>query len=144
VTDEKYDEAHKLLQKALKERKDFPHAETLLDYTNVANKIENELKTVNQLMDDKAYQESLEHIAAAEDRLTAYSGPVVSNLVDEINQLHATAKLELLKVQLDESPSYEELRILIWEAEEINLPEADDIADSIRKRMIDYTFSRAS
>lgn len=144
ILDENYIKANTVLEEALKQKSNFSQAQISLNYTNEANLILEQLETAEKLLTDGEYKPSLDLINDAEEKLTTYNGPAVNNLVEKIDQTHATAKLEQLKAQLEQGPSINELRILIWEAEEINHPEAQTMATSIRDRIVDYTFSKAS
>lgn len=144
MLDEDFNGATDLLEDALKKRKNFAQAETALDFSNKVIAIEKQLGEINELLANKEYKTSLEMIDYAEEELSSYSGPAVSKLVEKINDTYSIAKLEQLNAQLEEGPSINDLRILIWEAEEINHPDADKIVAAIRDRIIDYTFSKAS
>lgn len=144
MLDEDFNGATDLLEDALKKRKNFAQAETALDFSTKVIAIEKQLDEINELLANKEYKTSLEMIDYAEEELSSYSGPAVSKLVEKINDTYSIAKLEQLNAQLEEGPSINDLRILIWEAEEINHPDADKIVAAIRDRIIDYTFSKAS
>lgn len=144
MLDDNFNEANKLLEEALKHRKKFTQASTSLDFSNEAVSIETQLQEVDKLLTNKDYKTSLEMIDHAEEELSSYSGPAVSMLVEKINNAYSKVKIEQLRAKLDEGPSINELRILIWEAEEVNHPDANSIATTIRERIIDYTFSKAS
>ena len=115
-----------------------------MQYTNEAIQIEEQLKVTDQLLQDGDYNDALDILHLAEDKLKTYQGPVVSELVEKIDQTHASILLEQLKTKLEDSPSMNEIRILIWEAEEINHPEASDIVTQLRNELVEYTFSTAS
>lgn len=144
MLDDNFNEANQLLEEALKHRKKFTQAATSLDFSNEAVSIEKRLQEVDKLLENKDYKTSLEMIDHAEEELSSYSGPAVSMLVEKINNTYSKVKMEQLRAKLDEGPSINELRILIWEAEEVNHPDANSIATTIRERIIDYTFSKAS
>ncbi|MHA6252034.1 zinc-ribbon domain-containing protein [Oceanobacillus sp. CAU 1775] len=144
LMEENYTEANELLQASLNQKEHFSQAEVLYNYTNVANQTEEELVEVQRLLENGEFEESIALISTLESKLTAFHGPAVSLLIEKLNNYYALAKLEQLKVKLDDGPSFNELRILIWEADEINHPESPEIVSSIRERIIDYTFSRAS
>ncbi|MCF3944751.1 zinc-ribbon domain-containing protein [Oceanobacillus alkalisoli] len=144
LLDEDYEQASQLLQSSLDYRKDFSQAQVALQYTNEALQIDERLKKTDQLLQDRSYNEALDILHVTEDKLKTYQGPVVSKLVEKINQTHASVLLEQLKTKLEDSPSIDEIRMLIWEAEEINHSEANDIVTQLRNELVEYTFSTAS
>lgn len=144
LMEEKYSKANERLTESLDYRKQFTQAEILFNYTIVAKHIEDELLEAEKLIDNNEFESAIEMISTLENQLTSYHGEGVSFLIEKLNDSLALAKLEQLKEKLEGGPSFNELRILIWEAEEINHPESPEIVTSIRKRIIDHTFSRAS
>lgn len=144
IMDENYDEANVVLLESLKHRSNFTQAEISLDYTNEATLINDQLGEAKKFLENREYKPALDLINDTEEKLKSYNGPAVSKLIEKIDTAYGITKLEQVKTQLEEEPSINELRILIWEAEEINHPEAKAISTSIRDRIIDYTFSRAS
>ena len=49
-----------------------------------------------------------------------------------------------MKNKLDNEPSMDDLKVLLWEADSINNEEAQKITNEIREQIINYTFSKAS
>ncbi|WP_156856344.1 zinc ribbon domain-containing protein [Oceanobacillus sp. AG] len=139
-----YAQANQLLQDSLRHRKDFNQAQVALQYTAEAISIGEQLEKAEQLLQTEDYNEALDILHLAEDKLKTYQGPVVSELVEKIDQTHASVLMEQLKAKLEKSPSMNEIRMLIWEAEEINHPEANEIVMQLRNELIEYTFSTAS
>lgn len=144
LMEENYSEANERLSESLDQRSQFTQAEILFNYTVVAQYIEEELIEAEKLIDNKEFEAAIEMISIMEGQLTSYHGEGVSLLIEKLNDSMDLAKLEQLKEKLEAGPSFNELRILIWEAEEINHPDSVEIETSIRNRIIDHTFSRAS
>lgn len=144
LVEEEYKDANTLLQQALDYRGDFTQAQTALHYTSEALEVEKELEKAQELVDDKEYGASLELIHQAESRLNNYHGSLVSTLVEKIDASQADVRLGELQSKIENGPSINEVRLLIWEAEEINHPESVDIAANLRNQLVDYTFSKAS
>ncbi len=144
LMEEHYDEATDVLQDALKHRKDFSPAAAALEYANEALQIENQLKEAEQLLAEKDYQSAIALLHESEDKLNRFQGPLVTMLVDKIDAFHADARLQKLEDKIAAGPSINEIRVLIWEADEINHPDTEEIAELLRNQLVDYTFSKAS
>lgn len=142
--EEKYEQARELLEDSIKYKKDFSHAQVALEYAIEAIQIKEQLDKAKELLNENEYKASLELLLETEEKLNNYQGPLVSLLVEKIETLHSTVKFAQLQAKIVEDPSINAIRNLIWEAEEINHPEAKELAEQLRNQLVDYTFSKAS
>ncbi|MCM3739866.1 zinc ribbon domain-containing protein [Oceanobacillus luteolus] len=144
LLEEEYKKAGELLQESLQHRKDFTQAQIALRFSKDALRIEEQLDKAKQTLENEDYNHSLELIHEAENNLNTYHGSIVSTLVEKIDEFQALVRLQELQAKLSQTPSIDEIRILIWEAEEIKHPDANEIALQLREQLVDYTFSKAS
>jgi tetratricopeptide (TPR) repeat protein len=143
LMDENYSEASELFNQALEYRSDFDQAEIALDYSEEAIEIE---KNLNDIEEEGNIEltDTLAHIQEMETELNKYQGEAVSILIEKLDQAQSNLKLRILQDTIDKGPSMNEIRMLIYEAEEINHPEAGRIANELRTQLVDYTSSKAS
>lgn len=139
-----YQKALQSFSNALDLNPNFPSAEENKNFMNITIEIQGELSRVDYLIQEQNFQESLELLSNAEDRLKNYKGELVSNLVDEIVSNRKTTQLEHLNAQMEEDPSFEDLKTLLWQAEAIQIEQANVIADDIRNRIVSYAYSNAN
>ena len=144
LLNEEYDEATDLLEASIQHKKDFTYAQVALDYSKAAIQIEEQLKKAGDLSKREDYKAAIDLLRDAEENLNMYQGPLVSSLVEKIDTLHADVQLEQLRAIIAEGPSIDVIRLLIWEAEEINHPDAKEVAEQLRNQLVEYTFSKAS
>ncbi len=127
------------LNNALEHKENFPAAIELRDYTKLAIIIEEDLNVENT-----DYQESLMLINEGKKELSNYSGKAVEQLQEKLNNAQVNIQLEKVKAKLANEPSITTLQTILWEAEGIQDPEAEEIAQSIREQLIAYTSTKAN
>jgi len=139
LLDEEYQQALTSLNNALEQKENIPAAEELRDYTKLGIIIEENIETEN-----KDYQEALILINEGKKDLTNYSGEAVDQLREKLNHAQVNIQLEKVKAKLANEPSITALQTILWEAEGIQDPEAEEIATSIREQLIAYTATEAN
>lgn len=139
-----FPEAEQLFQKAVEHKKKFPQAITSRDFTQIAIHNETLLEQADYELEENNYQKALDLIKNAESDLNNYNGTAVTTVIDKLTKKRTEIKLTQLKDNLDNEPSIDDLKVLLWEADSINNDEAKQITDDIREQIIDYTFSKAS
>ncbi|SEQ63739.1 hypothetical protein SAMN05216232_2949 [Virgibacillus subterraneus] len=139
-----YGEAKELLQSALENSKEFKQADIALTYVQEALKIENSIEKANNYLKKQEYQKALSLINDAENSLSNYNGNAVTQLIDKLTSKRNLIKIEELKHKLNQNPSINDMKALLWEAESIKHDEAAEITTDIRNQIVDYTFSKAS
>ncbi|WP_390292867.1 zinc-ribbon domain-containing protein [Virgibacillus kekensis] len=142
--DGKYDEAEDLLHSALEQNKHFSQAEVALSYVQKAIQIENSLSEAKEALAQQKFQEALTLINEAEKELKNFNGDAVKPLISNITAHRNTVKIEELKYRLQQKPSIDDLKTLVWEAEAIKTDQGKEITADIRNQIVDYTFSKAS
>ncbi|SDQ65396.1 zinc ribbon domain-containing protein [Virgibacillus salinus] len=144
VMEGQYGEAKELLQSALENSKEFKQADIALTYVQEALKIENSIEKANNYLKKQEYQKALSLINDAENSLSNYNGNAVTQLIDKLTSKRNLIKIEELKHKLNQNPSINDMKALLWEAESIKHDEAAEITTDIRNQIVDYTFSKAS
>lgn len=139
-----YEEAKKYFEDALDQKENFPQASTAVEFMDIAMRIQSKLDDAAKHLAKQDYNEALNLIAETESSLKNYNGSVVKKLVNEIVLTRNTIKIDQLKSQLQNDPTIDELKGLLWEAEAIKNSEAEKITADIRNQIIDYTYSMAS
>ncbi|MDC3412743.1 zinc-ribbon domain-containing protein [Aquibacillus sp. 3ASR75-11] len=142
--DGSYDKASSAFTEALSYKPNFPAAETNQVFMGIAKKVTNLLNDAQEQSKENSFNEALELIDSAENKLQNYNGEVVNELIKSISEQRNSIKLQQLTVEMNNDPTIEELKTLLWQAQAIKLEEATRIATEIRDRIIAYTFSRAS
>lgn len=139
-----YAAAEQLFAEALQLKSNFPQADTSLLFTKRALEIQSSLIKAEELLLEKNYQEAISIINEAESEIQNFYGPAISDLISRIISQRNDVKIEQLEELLQNDPSIDDLKILLWEADSIDEENAGEIAQSIRSQIIDYTFSKAS
>ncbi|WP_156290497.1 zinc-ribbon domain-containing protein [Oceanobacillus salinisoli] len=143
LLDGNYDQAIQSLEKALEHKKGFKQASITLDYIYQAMDTEKTVQHAEELAGNKQFQDALSLLNQVENELNHYNGQAVNQLIDDIKSKHDSIKIEQLYDELDQEPNIDELKILLWDAESIG-KDAEEITDTIRNEIIDYSFSKAS
>ncbi|HLR01962.1 MAG TPA: zinc ribbon domain-containing protein [Virgibacillus sp.] len=139
-----FTEAEKLFQEAVDHKSNFPQAVTSRDFTQIAIQNETLFEQADEELDGGNFQKALNLIKNAENDLNNYNGTAVTTLIDKLTKKRTEINLTQLKDKLDQDPSIDEMKTLLWEADSINDDEAKQITDDIRDQIIDYTFSKAN
>src|SRR5699024_9613235 len=139
-----FSEAENLFQEAIEHKDNFPQALTARDFTQIAIHNETLLEQADEELENDNYQKALGLIKNAESDLNNYNGDAVSKLIDTITEKRTKTKLTQLKNKMDNDPTIDDLKTLLWEADSINNDEAEHITNDIREQIVNYTFSKAS
>lgn len=144
VANEDFQAARGLFQKAIDHKENFEQAKTARHFAEIATENEAHMEEADKLLEEANYTEALDEMKNAERDLNSYNGEAVSKLIDKIEAKRSTIKTEQLQNELDEDPSIDDLKTLIWEAESINNDQADEITEDIREQIINDTYAKAS
>lgn len=136
--------AEQLFEQAIDLKSNFSEAQTSLLFAREAQKIQTSLTDAQTLLQEDDYQEALAILNEAENELQHYYGPAVNDLISTIIHQRNVVKMEQLTELLENDPSIDDLKLLLWEADAIDDENAEVIAQNIRSQIIDYTFSKAS
>ncbi|MEN2766619.1 zinc ribbon domain-containing protein [Ornithinibacillus xuwenensis] len=144
LAEEDYDAAKDYFTKALDEKSNFKQGKTALEFVKNALAIKDSIVESTKELEENNFQSALTLLNDAEASLKNYNGAATTNLVDDIVLQRSTVKLEQLKALLEENPSIDELKVLLWEADAIKSDEAVQITESIRNQIIDFSYTKAS
>lgn len=144
VLEGEYAAAEDLLEEALRLKSNFPQADTSLLFTKKALAIQSALKEAESLLLENDYQGAIAIVNEAENDIQHFYGPAASDLIAVIMTQRNEVKMAQLTEMLQNDLSIDDLKLLLWEADTIDEQNAEEIAQSIRNQIIDYTFSKAS
>ncbi|WP_366480650.1 zinc ribbon domain-containing protein [Ornithinibacillus hominis] len=139
-----YEAANMYFTLALKEKPNFNQGEVALEFIQKTSDITSLLEEANQELENNEFQTALTLISQAESSLTNFNGIATTDLVDEIVSFRDHVKIEQLKSILNQNPSVDELKVLLWEADAIKNNEATEITDTIRNQIVEFIFTEAS
>ncbi|WP_100011122.1 zinc-ribbon domain-containing protein [Lentibacillus sediminis] len=139
-----YEAAGDLFAEAVDRNGNFTQANVASEFMKKTLQVQQTLEKAAELSREKEFQEALSMINTAENSLKNYNGTAVNQLIDVIVSQRETIKVAQLKSILREEPGIDQLKRLLWEADELNHQEAEGITESIRNQIIDYSFSKAS
>ena len=139
-----FSKAEQFFQEAIEHKENFSQAVTARDFAQIAIHNETLLEQADDELQNDNYQKALSLIKNAESDLNNYNGDAVSKLIDTITEKRTKTKLTQLKNKMDNDPTIDDLKTLLWEADSINNDEAEHITNDIREQIVNYTFSKAS
>ncbi|UFU00860.1 zinc-ribbon domain-containing protein [Radiobacillus kanasensis] len=139
-----YKDAQKLFNEAIDRKQKFPAASISLEFTKAAQDVEEKLLLAKNYSNDQKFQESLTILQEAEKLIKNYNGKVVNQLISTISSYRKAVQYDSLTFEMDQNPSYETLKNLLWKAEEIQTEEAKEIAEKIQEQIISYAYSTAT
>lgn len=139
-----YEAAGELFAEAADQKGNFTQANTAHEFMQETLQVQQTLEQASQLSGKKEFQEALSLVNTAESSLKNYNGTAVNQLIESIVAKRETIKVAQLNHLLAQEPGIDQLKHLLWEADELNHQEAEGITESIRNQIIDYSFSKAS
>lgn len=143
-TEGNYEEAQKLFSKSIDVHHNFEQAETSLKFSDIAIQIEESLNDAKHLQEEKRFQEANTIIHDASALLNNYNGLAVDQMINQIETVRSHLKIAELTHNLEQDPTIDDLKIMLWDAEAINHEGADELTQTIRNQIIDYSFTKAS
>ncbi|WP_217585750.1 zinc ribbon domain-containing protein [Lentibacillus saliphilus] len=139
-----YEKGRNLFQDAVQYHPNFNQAQAALSFTQSALTIETDIQKAHDAAQDNDFQRALSLVNETERQLDNFSGEAVAQLIDYVSKQRDQVKTLQLKHELQQDPTIDELKILLWDAEAIANEEAATMTKDIRERIIDFTFSKAS
>ncbi|WP_152600772.1 zinc ribbon domain-containing protein [Pontibacillus yanchengensis] len=122
----------------------FPAASHNKQFMTIALDVQSKIDKARTQTYNQRYKTSLETLTAAEELLKNYNGEVVRNLLEEIVSLRNNTKIDQLEETMEDKPSIEELKNILWQAESIPTDAAKQIVKQIREQIVAYAFSNAN
>ncbi|WP_188454635.1 zinc-ribbon domain-containing protein [Virgibacillus oceani] len=139
-----YKEAKELFQDAFNHKQNMTEAKVSRDFMGNVQKLQAKLQDAQEQVENQEFQKALSFINEAEKLLKNFNGTIVTELINTIVSQRQSTKIEQLNYELQQSPTIDDLKILLWEADAIKNDEAKAITATIRNQIIDYSFSKAS
>ncbi len=142
--DGKFEQAKETFETALDKDKALRPAAQNAQFMDIALSIQEKLSSAKVLLEEQSFQSALSLLDEAEQQLKNYDGFLVDNLLNRILTLNSQIQMEELKYKLNQKPTIQELKILLWESETIQTEEAKELTNDIRDRIVDYTYTTAN
>lgn len=139
-----FKEAKQSFEKALDLKENFYEADISLSFINHTLDINDNLKEAAIFQENSDFEEALLLTNEAESSLNNFHGEPVTELINEILILRNSIKIDEVQYHLNSEPNIDDLKSLLWETEAINNDESMEIAESIRTKIVDFIFSKAS
>ncbi|RLL45169.1 zinc ribbon domain-containing protein [Oceanobacillus piezotolerans] len=143
LLDGNYEAAASMFNQAMKYNRSFQQAEISLEYLEAVQRIEQMLTDAESKAANGDFQEALGIYSEIDNELKLYNGEAVNQLVQFMNENRDSTKIAQINSALNNEPTIDDLKILLWEAESVG-EKASDITSSIRNQIIDYSFTKAS
>ncbi|MBR7553505.1 FxLYD domain-containing protein [Allobacillus sp. GCM10007491] len=139
-----YTQALEAFEEAVSLKSNFQAAKTAKEFMEVALTVESKIQSIDKLIEEQKFHEGLQLAQEAEDQLESYKGEVTQRLLDRIISKRNEVQIAQIEQQFSESPSFEELKILLWQIHSINAEKSEELVQAMEDRFINDTFSRAS
>jgi len=143
ILDKQFDKAVSHLEKAVNIKPRFEQAHVALDFSKIAIQIQNNIQKAHKHLNKQEFTKALDFITESERELRSYHGDAANKLIDQLSEERDIIKFESVVASLQEQPSINDLKSLLWNAEDIKTDEAKAVAESIRDQIADYTYSKA-
>ncbi|MET3681960.1 tetratricopeptide (TPR) repeat protein [Alkalibacillus flavidus] len=142
--DGQYAKAQQAFDEAQSYNDNLEAAKTNEAFMDVALDVNEQLSNAKTLMDQGAYQQALQTTQEAESALSGYNGEVINQLLDTVMETRNNIKINQIDQRLNNNPSIEELKILLWQVESIELDDAAELESLIRERIVNYVTNEAN
>ncbi|MGM7703168.1 zinc-ribbon domain-containing protein [Pseudalkalibacillus sp. Hm43] len=139
-----YKKAKQAFQTALDHRSDFKAATENMRLIEDALHIQERLNISEKHIEEKAFDKASEQIQKAESTLRSYTGKVASALDQKITSNENALNIAHLQYDMEGKSTLDELEPLLTKADAIQSPEAEQIAEEIRKRIAEIAYVQAN
>jgi tetratricopeptide (TPR) repeat protein len=140
----KYNEAISAFNNALEKRPHFPNATFDKKVVSIGLDIKSDLVTAKQQQKDKKYDQALTTIERASQKLRGYKGKIVDQIKKSISDAKISATVGKLRQEMEGKTSIDDLAPILSKAEDLNIPEGKEIANQIRKQIVEIAYSDAN
>ncbi|TLS37289.1 hypothetical protein [Pseudalkalibacillus caeni] len=141
---EKYEEAYKKFEKAQKDRSDFPAAESNQKLMQLAMDVQHQLDSANGERKQDAYTDALARLRKTDSTLKKYDGELVEDLQKKVRNARTTVMVAELKYDMNGKETIDELKPILLRAESLTVKEAAEIADQVRKQIVEVAYKEAN
>lgn len=144
IEEMQYTDALAQFELAISYKPSFSQAKIAMSFLNIAKEVDEALLDLPQLIEDKQYNDAIEQIDTLEDELNDLQGQAVNEYLNILTNQRDNIDLAKIKDELENDPSINKLKILLWDAESIKNEDGIKVTEEIRTEIIDFTFSKAS
>lgn len=139
-----YQQAITLLEKALKYKENFPAAEEVKAFLNVAIEVENNFDQIEKLNEQNQYAETLSIIRHSESELQKFTGDLTDQIMEQNLAIKNQTLLKQATYKLTNNPSTDDLKALIWEIEDINHDQVTELQEEAIQMLVTITYQEAA
>ncbi|UOQ85422.1 zinc-ribbon domain-containing protein [Gracilibacillus salinarum] len=139
-----YNQASTLINDALEYKEYFPAAEQVDSFLKVAIQTEDTFKQVKTSNDEHDFQQSFDSLQQSEEALQQFNGDLVDQLMEQNLLMKNQTMLAQATYQLNNDPSMDELKTLLWEIEDISEDQAAEVKSQITEKLVSMTYEKAT
>lgn len=122
----------------------FQAADIALSFIKHSAQVEDDLDDATTHLADNDFEEALLLVNEAEGSVKDYHGEPVIQLIDKIINVRSNIKLAEVQHKLENEPNIDDLKNLLWDTESIKTDDANEVAEEIQTKIINFIFSKAS
>ncbi len=139
-----YQKAAVAFKQSLKQRTHFESAQQDLQVVTLAQATTQDVTLANALEKKGNYDQSLSTIQKAETHLANYKGPLITTLSQSLSKARMVTSVAQLRDDMKGKTSIADLAPVLQKAENLDYPEAKQIADEIRKQIANISYKQAT
>jgi hypothetical protein len=139
-----YKGAEAKFKHSLELRSDFESAKHDLQVVSLALVTEKDITLANSLEKKGKYDQALNTIQSSEGHLANYKGTLIVTLNKSLSKARMVTSVAQLRQEMKGKTSVDDLAPVLRKAENLNFPEAKQIADEIRNQIADFSYSQAN
>jgi hypothetical protein len=132
------------LKQSLELRSNFESAKHDLQVVSLALATEKEVKLANSLEKKGKYDQALNTIQSSEGHLANYKGTLITTMSISLSKARMVTSVAQLRQEIKGKTSVDDLAPVLQKAENLNFPEAKQIADEIRNQIADFSYGQAN
>ncbi|QGH34356.1 zinc ribbon domain-containing protein [Gracilibacillus salitolerans] len=139
-----YEQAITLLEQALDYKENFPAAEEVIAFLNVATEVQHNFEQIDTLNEQSKFVESFNVIRESEDDLQKFNGDLTDQLLEQNIAMKNQTLLKQATYKLNNNPTTDELKALIWEIEDITHDKATELQEEVHQKLVSMTYQEAT
>src|SRR5690606_6102957 len=109
-----FDQSKEKFVQSLNYKENFNASIISLDFLELAEEIDQNLQSVDELVENESYQQAMRLIKETETKLSQYDGEIVNQLLNKIMDKRNEVLIEQIETQLTETTNIEDIKIQLW------------------------------
>lgn len=139
-----FDQSKEKFVQSLNYKENFKASIISLDFLELAEEIDQNLQSVDELVENESYQQAMRLIKETETKLSQYDGEIVNQLLNKIMDKRNEVLIEQIETQLTETTNIEDIKIQLWRVESIQSEKAKQLADQMKEQIVNYSYNQAN